>query len=181
MNRLSFLALGVLLFSPVCFGQSTNSDSQTLQALLLEVRQLRQDMHSTLVATQRAQILIYRLQAQEAAVARTSQRLTETREKLTQLREEQTMLAENAKQREAVIRNEQSSEAERRSAELSLSMIKSRLNTIEGEEEQTQAREMEAQQQERDEELRFTDMREQLDRLDKTLENASRQAGANRR
>jgi hypothetical protein len=68
MNRSSILALGFLLSST--FGQTTPSESQTLQALLLEVRQLRQDLQTTTVAAQRAQILLYRLQGQEAAVAR---------------------------------------------------------------------------------------------------------------
>jgi hypothetical protein len=70
MNRSSILALGFLLSSTLCFGQTTPSESQTLQALLLEVRQLRQDLQTTTVAAQRAQILLYRLQGQEAAVAR---------------------------------------------------------------------------------------------------------------
>jgi hypothetical protein len=72
MNRSSILALGFLLSSTLCFGQTTPSESQTLQALLLEVRQLRQDLQTTTVAAQRAQILLYRLQGQEAAVARLS-------------------------------------------------------------------------------------------------------------
>jgi hypothetical protein len=41
MNRSSLLALGLLLFSAPCFAQLAPSDSQTLQALLSEVRQMR--------------------------------------------------------------------------------------------------------------------------------------------
>jgi hypothetical protein len=85
MNRLSLFVLSLLLFPTACFGQSNSSDSQTLQALLLEVRQLRQDLQTTTIAGQRAQILIYRLQGQEAAVARVSQRLDEAREKLARI------------------------------------------------------------------------------------------------
>lgn len=73
MNRSSFLMLGLVLgflsFSTTCFGQTTTGDSQTLQALLSEIRLLRQDLQTTTIAAQRAQILIYRLQGQEAAVA----------------------------------------------------------------------------------------------------------------
>ena len=72
MNRSSLFVVGLLFFSTACFGQTTPGDSQTLQALLLEVRQLRQDLQTTTIAAQRAQILIYRLQGQEAAVARAS-------------------------------------------------------------------------------------------------------------
>jgi hypothetical protein len=47
----------VLSLTP-CFGQTTPSESQALQALLLEVRQLRQDLQTTTIAVQRAQILL---------------------------------------------------------------------------------------------------------------------------
>ena len=88
MNRSGLFVLGLLIFSPDCFGQSTPGDSQTLQALLSEVRQLRQDLQTTTIAGQRAQILIYRLQGQEAAVARASQRLDEARDKLARIQDE---------------------------------------------------------------------------------------------
>ncbi len=141
MNRSSLFVLGLLLLSTACFGQTTPGDSQTLQALLSEVRQLRQDLHTTTIAAQRAQILIYRLQGQEAAVARASQRLDEAREKLARIR------------------------------------LKTRLESLENEEQQRQTREIEAEQQLRAEEVRLSDLRDQLDRLDKALENASRRPG----
>src|SRR5437660_9709664 len=47
------------------------TDSPTLQALLAEVRQLRKDLQTT-AAGQTAQILLYRLQTQEASGANVS-------------------------------------------------------------------------------------------------------------
>ena len=44
MRRVPFLTLGLLLIPGSAFGQTASSDSQTLQALLHEVRQLRQDL-----------------------------------------------------------------------------------------------------------------------------------------
>ena len=75
MFRSPIVVLGLLLFSASAFGQANPSDSQNLQAVLAELRQLRQDFETTTVATQRIQILLYRLQGQEAAVARASRRL----------------------------------------------------------------------------------------------------------
>ncbi len=98
MNRSSLFVLGLLLLSTACFGQTTPGDSQTLQALLSEVRQLRQDLQTTTIAAQRAQILIYRLQGQEAAVARASQRLDEAREKLARIQDERKHVATDVKQ-----------------------------------------------------------------------------------
>src|SRR5271165_460159 len=103
MNRLPLFVLGLLLSSTACFGQTTPGDSQTLQALLSEVRQLRQDLQTTTIAAQRAQILLYRLQGQEAAVARASQRLDEARQKLEGIQAERKHIATELKQVEEYI------------------------------------------------------------------------------
>src|SRR6516162_5521055 len=68
-----------LLLSPRVFGQATSTESQTLEALLAEVHQLRQDLHAVATAGRRAQILIYRLYVQEAVVARAAKRFDQGR------------------------------------------------------------------------------------------------------
>src|SRR5438132_4949622 len=105
MNRSGLFVLGMLLFSTACFGQTTPGDSQTLQALLSEVRQLRQDLQTTTIAGQRAQILIYRLQGQEAAVARASQRLDEARDKLARIEEQRKQVVSAIKLTEGLLSN----------------------------------------------------------------------------
>jgi len=177
MNRLSLFILGLLLSSTACFGQTTPTDSQTLQALLLEVRHLRQDLQTTTIASQRAQILIHRLQGEEAAVSRASQRLDEAREKLAKIQDERKHVATDVKQQEDFIRNTENPPAQRKEVEGMLPQVKTRLESLENEEQQRQAREIDAEQQLRAEEVRLSDLRDQLDRLDKTLENASRRLG----
>jgi hypothetical protein len=61
-----------LLFSLPALGQATPAESQTLQASLAEIRQLHQDLQTSAIAARRAQIIIYRLHVQEAAVAHAS-------------------------------------------------------------------------------------------------------------
>ncbi len=177
MNRSSLFVLGLLLFSTACFGQTTPGDSQTLQALLSEVRQLRQDLQTTTIAAQRAQILIYRLQGQEAAVARASQRLDEAREKLARIQDERKHVAADVKRQEDFISNTENPPTQRKEVEGVLPRLKTRLESLENEEQQRQTREIEAEQQLRAEEVRLSDLRDQLDRLDKALENASRRPG----
>jgi hypothetical protein len=63
MKRLPFLFL-TLLFSTGAFAQTNPNDSDTLKSLLSEVRLLRHDLQTTAVPAQRAQILVYRAQAQ---------------------------------------------------------------------------------------------------------------------
>ncbi|MGH9710386.1 MAG: hypothetical protein ACRD37_07555, partial [Candidatus Acidiferrales bacterium] len=82
MRRASLLVFGLLLIPTTCFGQSTSTDSQTLQALLKEVRQLRQDVRTVTVASERVQILLSRLQAQQTAVGRAQQRLSDAHSSL---------------------------------------------------------------------------------------------------
>ena len=177
MNRPAFFGLFVLLSSGACFGQSPQGDSRTLQALLSEVRQLRQDLQTTTLAAQRTQILIHRLQGQEAAVARASQRLEEAREMLSGAQSERKQLAAEIKQHEEFIRNTENAPAQRKEFESRLPEDKARLESFENQEQQQQTREIEAEQQLRAEESRLSDLRDQLDRLDKSLEDASRRLG----
>src|SRR5579863_9892429 len=79
MRRFSWLVIGVLLITAPVFGQSSATDSKTLQDLLQEVRQLRKDLQASISTAQRAQIVLYRMQAQQAVVARMQQRVDNAR------------------------------------------------------------------------------------------------------
>jgi len=173
-RRSSFLVAGILVFSPACVAQSAQGDSQTLQALLSEVHQLRQELRTTTIAAQRSQILIYRLQGQEATVARASQRLDEAREKLTRTQDERKHVAADAKQTEDFVNNTDNPATQRKALENRLSQLKTRLEALESDEQQNQTREIESEQVLRAEEVKLSDLHDQLDRLDRTLENASR-------
>ena len=174
--RSSLSALGCLLFATTCFGQSTPSDSQTLQALLSEVRQLRQELRTATIAAQRSQILIYRLQGQEASVARASQRLDEARQKLARTQDERSHIAADIKQTEDYVNDTYNPEAQRKALGNRLSELKTRLEFSEGDEQKDQSQEIDAEQQLRAEGTKLSDLRDQLDRLDKTLENTGRRS-----
>jgi chromosome segregation ATPase len=180
MNRFSLFVLVLLVFSTPCFGQTTPGDSQTLQALLSEVRLLRQDLRTTTVAAQRSQILIYRLQGQEAAVARASQRVDEAREKLAKTQDERKQMTVEVKQIEDFVGNTDNPPTQRKALENRLSELKTGLESLGSEEQKHQSREIDAEQQLRTEEVRLSDLRDQLDRLDKALENASRRTDGSR-
>jgi len=178
MNRQLLFVLSLLLFPTACLAQTTPNDSKTLQSLLLEVRQLRQDLQTTTIAGQRAQILIYRVQGQEAAVARASQRLDEFREKLARIQDERKHVAADVKRFEDSLSSSENPPTQRKEIEQGmLPHLKTRLESLENQEQQLQTREIEAEQQLRAEEVRLSDLRDQMDRLDKTLENAGRRLG----
>ena len=62
--------------------QTASPDTQALQALATEIRHLRQDLQATTIATQRVQIVLYRLQTQTAMVTRAASRLDDLRSSL---------------------------------------------------------------------------------------------------
>jgi len=117
MNRQLLFVLSLLLFPTACLAQTTPNDSKTLQSLLLEVRQLRQDLQTTTIAGQRAQILIYRVQGQEAAVARASQRLDEFREKLARIQDERKHVAADVKRFEDSLSSSENPPTQRKEIE----------------------------------------------------------------
>jgi isoleucyl-tRNA synthetase len=85
MRRTYFLIVVVFGVATATFAQTTSSDTQTLQAVLTEVRQLRQDLQVSLTRMESAQILLSRLQIQEVAVSRASQHLDDARAKLAEV------------------------------------------------------------------------------------------------
>ena len=127
MHRLQWLGLILLLLATVAHAQTPSSDSQTLQILVEEVRQLRQELKTTTVTVERAQILIYRLQFQEATVARDLQRLDDARSKLAEnqaARKEIMFLIKRLEDRRAGINNV----AEQKETDDQLAKLKAQLD-----------------------------------------------------
>jgi hypothetical protein len=82
MRRAFFCVLTLLAISGLAVAQSATSETQTLQAVLNEVRALRQELRVSLNRTQTMQILLVRFQTQEGVIARASDRLNDARQKL---------------------------------------------------------------------------------------------------
>jgi chromosome segregation ATPase len=173
MKRLSFLPLTLLLVSTAAFAQTSPTDSDTLKALLTEVRQLRHDLQTTTVAAQRAQILIYRFQAQESIVRRMQERADEAKSKLAQIRSEQKSRAASVKQIEEKRSRTETPASEQKDLEDTLAQIKARFDADANTEQETQATLIDAEQQLRMEQAKLAGLQEQLDRLEKSLESVA--------
>lgn len=180
MRRSFWLTLILLLIPSVGFCQSASTDSQTLQALLAEVRLLRRDLLTTTAAAQRAQILLYRLQAQEANVTRAARRVDEARTRLAASQAERNVMTAELKRTEESLNDSTRSETDRKQAEDSISRIKSRLEQIAGEEQQRQTNQIEAENELQTEKIKLGELQDQLDRLQKTLETMSQQGNGSR-
>src|SRR5229473_813981 len=169
MLRSLFLVLGLLLISPAVFAQTSSTDTQTLQALLAEVRQLRQELRTTTVAAQRVQILIYRLQIQEGTVARAQRRVDEARSTLSQTQTEVKMMASGIKQIEDKVSNAQNPVERKRQEDL-LAKFKAELESQEASDQQRQMKVSEAELELKAEQSKRTALQDELDSLDKFLE-----------
>jgi chromosome segregation ATPase len=166
-----------LLFPAIALGQAAGADSQTLQALLAEVRQLREDLRISTVTSQRAQILIYRAQAQETVVQRLTQRLEETKTRITQLDAEQKRAAAQIKQLEDMkVAND--NPIERKQLEDVISHTKERLDESVSEAQESQAKATDLEEQLRTEQAKLGRLQDDLDRLDKSLETSSQRPAA---
>src|SRR6266481_8408890 len=162
MHRSCLLILGLSLIAAPVLGQSSSTDSQTLQALLAEVRQLRHDLRTTTLAAQRAQILLYRLQGQEIVVARVLQRLDDARARLAEIQAARVRLTSDIKQHEDFISHAENSPGERKQIEDLLPRLKANLASLESDEQQKQTRQMEVEDQLRLERAKLSGLQDQL-------------------
>ena len=169
MHRSWLLVLGLLIISALGFGQSTSSDSQSMQALVAEVRQLRKDLQTSNGYALKAQILLYRLQFQEAIVARVSQHLNDERSKLAQTQEHRRAAAARLKQWEESLDNTEISSEDRKRVQAEISANKQELERVTPEEQQRQAAEMEAEEQLRVEQAKLGELEDRIERLEKDL------------
>src|SRR6266404_3879332 len=164
MRRTWPFVLGFLLLSASSLGQSTSSESQGMQALVAEVRQLRKDLQTTNGYALKAQILLYRLQVQEATVARVAQHLNDSRSKLDETQRHRRDVAATLKHFEELTGNSEIYKASRKEFQQEISVKKSQLEGLAAEEQQMQSAEMEAAEQLRAEQAKLGGLEDRVDR-----------------
>ena len=168
--RRTWFVLCFLLLPVSSLAQSASSESQGMQALVAEVRQLRKDLQASNGYALKAQLLFYRLQVQEATVARASQYLNDERSKLAQTQEHRRAMAATLKRTEELADNSDASPADRKEVQREVSRLRAELENLAGEEQQRQAAEMEANEQLRTEQAKLSGLEDRVDRLEKELD-----------
>jgi len=166
-------AIFALTFVTAAGAQTASPDTQALQALVAEIRQLRLDLQTTTIATQRVQIVLYRLQTQTAMVTRASSRLDDARSTLGGLQSDKKTLSQHALQLEESAKSTQNP-LERKEQEELLARVKNDLERVSSDEQRLQSREIDAETQLRAEQAKLADLQDQLDRLDKLLDSLTR-------
>jgi hypothetical protein len=156
MRPLLLCTLTLVLMASPSSSQTAPTDSQTLQALLAEVRQLRHDLRSTTATGQRVQIALYRLERQNDVLLRATQRLSDVRSKLANVVSEKNQTLLQIQVTESTAKNSLNTEERSQLEDIALPSLKSRLEAIKKEEQQTRA------------------LNDILDRLNNALEEMSR-------
>ena len=172
MRRWMLFAVSLLILPAAAVCQSGSADSQTLQALLAEMRQLRQELRTATIAAQRAQILIYRVQSQQAVVTRLTQRVDNNGSRLTQNQNEQKMFASQIKRLEDL--RETQNESGRKQTDEQLGQMKARVEQLVSEEQDILPRKIGLEEELRGEQAKLAQLHDELDRIDKALEQTAR-------
>ena len=168
-----FRAAIALLIATAAWAQTASPDTRALQALVAEIRQLRQDMQATTLVTQRVQIVLYRLQTQTALVTRASSRLDDARFSLGKAQSDKKTIADRLPQMEESAKSVQDPK-ERKNMEDAVVGTKMQLERLAADEQRLQSRAIDAETQFRTEQNKLADLQDQLDRLDKLLDSLSR-------
>lgn len=173
MGRCASLILIFLLHAPAQ-SQTTSTDSQTLQALLAEVRLLRRDLETSNAMVARAQIALYRLQRQDGAVLHAQQRLSDARLKFAQAQSQKDKKTIQIQSAKSATNRSEAPDAQRHFEEVVLPDLKSEFEMLRRQEQQARAQEAEAEQQVRDEQLKLDGLNDLLDRYNNALEDVGR-------
>lgn len=146
----------------------------TLKAILAEIRQFREDLRSSTIAFQRAQILLHRVQLQDAVVRRLQEKVDENRTALTQIQGSEKRIAEELKATQDAL--EQVDKASQKQFEDNVARLKSAQEEQASSEQETQARLAESEDQLRLEQAKLERLQDELDRLDASLQQAAQGA-----
>jgi chromosome segregation ATPase len=170
MHRLQLLSIIGLALCTIASAQTATTDSQTLQVLLGEVRQLRQELKGTMVTIQRGQILIYRAQAQQSVVDRDTQRLDDARAKVAET-QANLRSTTSALQRWNDTRSNASTDAARKTAEDNVATFQARVDglTAEGQERQSHVSDCELQLH--GDQAKLSELQDELDQIDRALKS----------
>jgi hypothetical protein len=169
MIRPATVVATFLLLCPTAFSQKSESDPQTMQAMLSEIRQLRHDLQTAAIAGRRAQIVIYRLHEETVAVERASEKLENTKNELAQIQMQREYLAAQLKTFEEY-RDRAENEQQRKRWDDSAIQLKQQLDAgMMMPEQQLRAKELEQEADLRAEQAKLERLEDELNQLDRDL------------
>jgi hypothetical protein len=98
----------------ICDGQVSQSDPQTLQAILAELRQIHSELQRQQAQNQTMQILLFQMQTQQAIINRATQRVDDARSKVSEVQEMEKHDAATISRTEDLLREAQDDSEKKR-------------------------------------------------------------------
>ena len=147
----------------------TPTDSQQL---LNEVHQLRQDVAAITVTVQRTQILLFRLQLEESAMARATQQVDAARARLNGIAQRRKQQADEVQGLEAELNRTQDAAQQARLPQV-IANVKKQIENWGPDEQEAQSKLIDAETQFRSEQAKRDALEAALDKIDKQLEAAT--------
>lgn len=173
---LCVLSFGLLLIPGVASAQSTSTDSQTLQELLKEVRQLRQDLRTIATTSQRAQILLSREQVEQASVASAQKELDSANSRVSEFQRRERDFQEQIQAFTDEDNEDRTPDASsRQRLEAMIARFKSSLEQESVQEQSAMSSQMQAKDRLQIEQGKLDALQSELDRLDKDLQDLGTQ------
>jgi hypothetical protein len=160
----------VAALAAVLSGQGTTPEDGTMKALVTEIRALRADLNRVAGASIRAELLVGRLQLQEARTVTLSRQLDDVQVELGKVARERASFAEGLKELEDGT-NTDIPPAERSRHERQLRMM---LKALEPREQQLRQQAASLSGVIGDEQARWTDFSSRLDELERALGDVRR-------
>ena len=158
----------------VSFAQAPppSQDTQLTQALLAELRALRQDLQTTAAAIQRVQLVMFRMQTAAQTLSRATQRMDDARNRCNYVQPQRKMLTSQIEQAETRQRSATNPPDPRLPDEVG--RLKSNLEMLTVQEQQCQSTLVDVETQLRTEQAKMNDLQDQFDKLDRVLADVGR-------
>jgi predicted nuclease with TOPRIM domain len=179
MLRAAFLFLSLFFFAPFSPSQTVEPQTHTMEAVLSEIHQLRQDLQAAAMAARKAQIVIYRLHVQVAVVERATDRLENVKRELVQMASQRKYLTDQIKRFEE-LRDHAENGQQRKQFEDILTGTKENLEASGPEEQELQTKQVELEADLRAEQAKWDRLQDELDRLENSLGNSALQVSDRR-
>ena len=148
----------------ISFAQTQSQDTQLTQALLTELRQLRQDLQTTAATIQRVQLVMFRMQTAAQSLSRATQRLDDARNRCSYVQPQRKMLTgqlEQAETRQRAAPVPDPRVADPRQDEIA--RLKSNLEMMAVQEQQCQTNLIDVETQLRTEQAKMSELQDQFE------------------
>lgn len=162
-----------LLIASTALGQTSSTESNTLQSLLTEVHQLRLDIEAMTLASQRVQIVLYQMQIQDAAVGRAAQRLDNTHNRCAAVEGGRQQLAADLARFQSALDSGTLQESQAKDIQSNITHLKTNLESQTAEAQSCQTAEADASGQLQREQSKLTELQDRIERLDDSLKKVS--------